>query len=148
VYPRYIDDYDRVRSSGYAHNDWIENGTETGLLGLSLILLGFGTYIVRLMRIWYRRRDFHALGIGAGIVAGLLSIGMHSFVDFNMHIPANPLTLAALLAVGYAAVCRKGHGYSESFFYRKREIERGVACLRIWRLLGWKTLYCRVTLPQ
>jgi O-antigen ligase len=140
VYPRYIDDYDRVRSSGYAHNDWIENGTETGLLGLSLILLGFGTYIVRLMRIWYRRRDFHALGIGAGIVAGLLSIGMHSFVDFNMHIPANPLTLAALLAVGYAAVCRTGHGYSESFFYRKREIT--LTRFRRFAILGLVLLAC------
>jgi len=134
VYPRYIDDYNRVSSSGHAHNDWVEAGTETGFPGLFLILLGFGIYIVRMIRIWYGRRDFHALGIGAGVVAGLLSIGMHSYFDFNMHIPANPLTLAALLAVGYAAVYRKGHGYSESFFYRKREIP--LTRLRRFTILG------------
>ena len=121
VYPRYIDDYDRVSSSGYAHNDWVEAGTETGFPGMLLILSAFAIYIVRMIRIWHRRRNLHALGIGAGVMAGFLSIGMHSYFDFNMHIPANPLTLAALLAIGYAVVHRQGHGYSESFFYRKRE---------------------------
>jgi len=122
VYPKYIDDYDRVSSSGYAHNDWVEAGTETGFPGLLLILFAFAIYMVRMIRIWHRRRDSHALGIGAGVLAGLLSIGMHSYFDFNMHIPANPLTLAALLAIGYAVVHRQGHGVSESFFYHKREI--------------------------
>ena len=131
VYPRYIDDYDRVRGSGYAHNDWVEAGTETGCLGLFLILVGFGIYMVRMMGVWRQRRDFHALGIGAGVVAGLLSIAMHSYFDFNMHIPANPLTLAALLAVGYAAMHRQGRAHGESFFYRKRDIP-----LTRWRRIG------------
>ena len=122
VYPKYIDDYDRVSSSGYAHNDWVEAGTETGFPGLLLIFLAFAIYMVRMTRIWHRRRNLHALGIGAGVMAGLLSVGMHSYFDFNMHIPANPLTLAALLAIGYAAVHRQGHGDSESFFYHKRKI--------------------------
>ncbi len=122
VYPRYIDDYDRVSSSGYAHNDWVEAGTETGCLGLVLIVSAFVVYLVRMIRIWRRRRDLHALGIGAGAMAGLLAVGLHSYFDFNMHIPANPITLAALMAIGYAAVHRQGHGVSESFFYPKREI--------------------------
>ncbi len=122
VYPRYIDDYDRVRASGYAHNDWVEAGTETGFFGLLLILIAFAIYSVQIIRIWHGRRNFHALGIGAGVLAGLLSIGMHSYFDFNMHIPANPLTLAALLALGYVAVHRQRNVNSESFFYQKREI--------------------------
>jgi len=122
VYPRYIDDYDRVRGSNYAHNDWVEAGIDTGCLGLALILSAFATYIVQMIRIWRKRRNFHALGIGAGVVAGLLSIGMHSYFDFNMHIPANPLTLAALLALGYVAVHRQRNVHGESFFYQKREI--------------------------
>ena len=122
VYPRYIDDYDRVRASGYAHNDWVEAGIETGFPGLVLILLGFGIYIARMIGVWRDRRDFHALGIGAGVVAGLLCIGMHSYFDFNMHIPANPLTLAAVLALGYAAVHRQGRVHGEFFLYPTREI--------------------------
>ena len=138
VYPRYIDDYDRVASSGYAHNDWVEAGTETGWLGLGLILLAFGVYLVKMIRIWRRRRDLHALGIGAGAMAGLLAIGLHSYFDFNMHIPANPITLAALMAVGYAAVHRQGHGVSESFFYPKREIP--LTRFRQYALLGLAVL--------
>ncbi len=122
VYPRYIDDYDRVRASGYAHNDWVEAGTETGCLGLVLMVSAFGVYLGKMIRVWWRRRDLHALGIGAGAMAGLLAIGLHSYFDFNMHIPANPFTLAALAALGYAAVHRQGHGPSESFFYAMRKI--------------------------
>jgi O-antigen ligase len=122
VYPRYIDDDDRVPASGYAHNDWVEAGTETGFPGLLLIVFAVVIYMVKMIRIWHRRRDFHALGIGAGVMAALLSMGMHSYFDFNMHIPANPLTLAALLAIGYVAVHRRGHGISESFFYHKGDL--------------------------
>jgi LysM repeat protein len=123
VYPRYIDDYDRVSSSGYAHNDWVEAGTETGCLGLVLIVSAFVVYLVKMIRVWRRRRDLHALGIGAGAMAGLVAVGLHSYFDFNMHIPANPITLAAVMAVGFAAVHRQGHGVSESFFFPKRKIQ-------------------------
>ena len=37
LYPRYLPaEYDGVSSSGYAHNDWLEAGTETGFPGLVL----------------------------------------------------------------------------------------------------------------
>ena len=116
-------EYDGVSSSGYSHNDWIEAGTETGIPGLVLLYALFFIYITKVIRIGKMRRNRHALGIGAGVLAGLLAISFHSYFDFNMHIPANPLTLATLLAVGYAALHRQGYGYSESFFYRKRTIQ-------------------------
>ena len=122
LYPRYIQDYDRVSSSGYSHNDWVEAGTETGLAGELLILIAFILYLIKMIRIWRKRRDRYAVGIGAGVMAGLLSIGFHSYFELNMHIPANPITLAALLGIGYAAVHRQGRGYSESFFYKVRKI--------------------------
>jgi len=123
IYPKYVPaDFDGVSGSGYSHNDWIEAGTETGITGGLLIVMTFIVYLVRMIRIWRQRRNHFALGISAGIMAGLLSIGLHSFFDFNMHIPANPLTLAAIAGIGYSAVHRQGRGYSESFFYRVRKI--------------------------
>ena len=123
VYSRYIDDFDRVSSSGYAHNDWVEAGCETGFSGLSMLLLAFGIYMAKMIRIWYGRRNFYVVGIGAGVVAGLLSVGIHSYFDFSMHIPANPLTLAVLLAIGYAVLHRRGCETGGAFFfYKKREI--------------------------
>ncbi|MFC1488277.1 O-antigen ligase family protein [Thermodesulfobacteriota bacterium] len=123
LYPRYIENHDQVSTSGHAHNDWAEAGIEAGLFGTALILAAFTGLLFRLIRIWMKRRDLYALGIGAGVISGLLSIGIHSFFDFNMHIPANPLALAALLGIGYAALHRQGHGFSESFFFPVRSIE-------------------------
>ncbi len=127
VYPRYIPKdapagFDGVDAAGYSHNDWIEAGAEIGWLGEGLLFLMFMTYLYRMIRVWYIRRDAHASGIGAGAIAALLSVGFHSYFDFSMHIPANPLTLAAVLGIAYVAVHRKGHGYDESFFYRVRKI--------------------------
>ncbi|MEK6194294.1 MAG: hypothetical protein N2F24_08725, partial [Deltaproteobacteria bacterium] len=123
LYPRYVPtEYDGVSSSGYSHNDWVEAGTETGYPGLAIICTAFLIYIYRMTRLWIKRRNLHALGIGIGVVAALLAISFHSYFDFNMHIPANPLTLAAILGIGYAAIHRQGHGYSQSFFYKKRTI--------------------------
>lgn len=124
LYPRYVPkDYDGVSSSGYSHNDWLEAGTETGLIGECLLLTAFILYIIKMFRVWRQRKDRYAIGIGAGVMTGLISIGFHSYFDFNMHIPANPMTLAALLGIGYAAVHRQGRGYSENFFYRMRKIQ-------------------------
>jgi len=123
IYPRYVPaDFDGVSGSGYSHNDWFEAGTEVGIAGGLLIVIAFLVYLIRMISIWRQRRDHFALGISAGIMAGLLSIGIHSFFDFNMHIPANPFTLAALLGLGYAALHRHRRGYTESFFYRMRQI--------------------------
>jgi len=118
LYPRYVPkEHDGVSSSGYSHNDWLEAGTEIGLIGAGLIFLGFIFYLYRLIRTWRARSDPYVLGIGAGAVTALLSLGFHSLSDFNMHIPANPITLAALLAVGYGAVFSQKRGVRETRFY-------------------------------
>lgn len=127
VYPRYVPKdappgFDGVDAAGYSHNDWIEAGAEIGRLGAGLLFLIFMTYLYRMIRLWRIRRDTHASGIGAGAITALLSAGFHSYFDFSMHIPANPLTLAAVLGIAYVAVHREGHGYDESFFYRVRNI--------------------------
>ncbi|MEW6671017.1 MAG: O-antigen ligase family protein [Thermodesulfobacteriota bacterium] len=123
VYPRFSpDDFNRVSSSGHAHNDWIEALSEAGLAGGFLIAAAFILFLFRMIRVWRYRRDLYALGVGAGVMAGLLALAFHSYFELNMHIPANPLTLAAVLALGYAVLHREGRGIKERFFYRTREI--------------------------
>ncbi|MEN8247001.1 MAG: O-antigen ligase family protein, partial [Thermodesulfobacteriota bacterium] len=136
LYPRYVpQEWDGVSSSGYSHNDWLEAGTETGFPGLAIICGAFLIYLYRMTRLWRKRRNLHALGLGAGAMAGLLAIALHSFFDFNMHIPANPLTLAAILGIGYAALHRRGHGASQTFLYPTRVIQ-----LTRWRRFAFFTL--------
>ncbi|MDD3952807.1 MAG: O-antigen ligase family protein [Lentisphaeria bacterium] len=121
LYPRHVPgNKDGVASTGHAHNDWIEAIAELGLLGGGLIIGAFFLYLHRMFRIWRQRNDPHAVGIGAGVMAAAIATGFHSFFDFSLHYLANPLTLAAILALGWVAVHRRGAGYSESFFYGTR----------------------------
>jgi len=108
--------------AGYLHNDWVTLGAELGIMGLILVLVGTVFFIIRMLRVWYRRRDPFAVGIGAGAVAGIISIGIHSYVELNMRVPANPMTLAAIAAIGYSAVHRYRKGRRERFMYRVRRV--------------------------
>jgi len=158
-YPRYVlADYDGVSSSGYSHNDWLEAGTETGVPGMMILYAMFFIYLIRMIRLWRERRDRHAIGMGAGVLAGFIAISFHSYFDFNMHIPANPMTLAAILGIGYAAIHRQGHGYSESFFYRKRTLQLSrirsvilavmvIFCLGALGRLGWRHAAAEAVCP-
>ncbi|MDM8516318.1 O-antigen ligase family protein [Desulfobacterales bacterium HSG16] len=120
LYTRYDPpDFDGVSDSGgYSHNDWLEAATEAGILGGVLLLCAAAVYFFSLFRVWRKRNDMYALGIGIGVMACLCAISFHSFFDLSMHIPANPLTLAAVMAIGYAAVYRQEKGIEEVFFYR------------------------------
>jgi len=123
LYPRYMaDQKDKVSSSGHAHNDWIESGCDTGIAGLLIFIGLFVGIWVGIFRVWRSRSDRFAMGIGAGVMGALLSMGFYGFMDINMHIPATPLTLSALSGVGFVVVHRQRKGYLERFFYAKRTI--------------------------
>jgi len=90
VYPRYETVYDG-RVVDHIHNDYMEALAETGLLG-GLCGMAFLWLLYREARRAFTAeqghfsRALHAAGITA--VSGLL---VHSFVDFNLHIPSNAL---------------------------------------------------------
>jgi len=127
IYSRYVpkdtpEGFEGTGTSGYSHNDWAEASAEVGLAGGVLMLIAFFGYLVYIIRVWFKRDDYYALGIGSGIIVLFISVGIHSFFDFSTHIPANPFTLAAIAGLGYSAVHYKRHGYGESFSYEVREI--------------------------
>lgn len=82
----------------HAHNDFIEILVETGVVGF-LLLMSFAAisfyYALKLMQ---SNKNFHR-GVGFGVSLALVSIGIHGTVDFNLHIPANILTLVTLCAI-------------------------------------------------
>ena len=88
AYPPYQTDAQDLVTE-HAHNDYVEALTETGLLGGVLILaalvlffrIAFGNLAAQL------RHEAGWMQLGAAVACcGLL---VHSFVDFNLHIPAN-----------------------------------------------------------
>ncbi|CAN2049715.1 ABC-2 type transport system permease protein [Candidatus Magnetomoraceae bacterium gMMP-13] len=116
LYSRYAPD----DTSSYPHNEWIEYFVEMGIGGF-FILTGMLYYIFRVLRQWCQRNNLYSLGISSGVLAGILSLAFHSYFDFNMHITAIPLTLAATAALAFLSlyIVQRKHG---KFFYRTRKI--------------------------
>jgi O-antigen ligase len=83
----------------HAHNDYAEALAETGVAGGALILFALGLFFrlaFRNLRQRLRQREGW-LPIGAAI--GCCGLLVHSFVDFNFHIPANAAWFAVCAAI-------------------------------------------------
>ena len=96
VYPRYDTVYDG-RLVDHVHNDYLEGLAETGLLG-GLCGVYFLWEFYRESRKAFKATQAHlSLALHAAGIATVTGLLFHSFVDFNLHIPANALLF--LLAV-------------------------------------------------
>ena len=101
VYPAYRTFYADVFINA-AHNDYVQVVTETGLLGFGAVLAFLAIVYVRAFRklrgtnldIW-RSATLAAL-------LGVTGILVHSFVDFNLQIPANAAMFYVMAAIASA----------------------------------------------
>lgn len=83
----------------HAHNDYLEWIFEAGLIAAVLILVFLVCYIRRWPQVLKEGRwsHFHFIQLAAGM--SVLLLGLHGFVDFNLHIPANAIYFAFLAGV-------------------------------------------------
>lgn len=86
-------------SYDHAHNDYAECLIETGLVGAGLLAAIGATTLLHGVLLLRRRRDPTASALAFAGVMALVALALHSFVDFNLHIPAVAATLAALMAL-------------------------------------------------
>lgn len=90
----------------HAHNDYVEVAATTGLVGLGLLLALCAGAFWRAVRALDDDHPALARGMAAGIVMALISLALHSVVDFNLQIPANALTLSTILALAWCLPVR------------------------------------------
>ncbi len=88
----------------HAHNDYLELLSETGVLGFLLLAGGIVWMMVQIFRKWKARRNLEIKGLAMGGFISCVIILIHSLTDFNLHIPANALVFAAVLALTTAIV--------------------------------------------
>jgi O-antigen ligase len=88
----------------YAHNDYVQCLAELGLIGSALVAAICGYWLVAFGRL---RRWKHPVALGAVGALGLTAT--HCWVDFQLHSPANLLTLGVLLtlALNWATLKRR-----------------------------------------
>jgi hypothetical protein len=80
----------------YAHNEYLQVTAELGLIGAALLAVLLATIAGLLL---YTRHRSPAPRTWAGAAAALTALTAHSAVDFLWHIPAIPLTAAALIGL-------------------------------------------------
>ncbi|MCX6894636.1 MAG: O-antigen ligase family protein [Verrucomicrobia bacterium] len=85
----------------HVHNDYLETLADWGVAGAALAaaagaLLGYGV-----VKTWRARRDgaSNDSAFLLGAATGLFALLLHSAVDFNLHVPANALLAASLMAL-------------------------------------------------
>ncbi|HEY0822588.1 MAG TPA: O-antigen ligase family protein, partial [Ramlibacter sp.] len=109
VYPRFqpfaVDGF-----AGHAHHDYAELLFDGGIFAV-LLMAAFGwlavSRAVQLVRTGLRRRRLRSVEMASAICGlGLLGFLLHSFVEFNMHIPANAIA-ASLLAGAFLRPLRR-----------------------------------------
>ncbi len=77
----------------YAHNDYLQALTECGALGFSIILWGIIAFYRTICK--FDKKDTIRICLLASVVA----IAIHSFFDFNLHIPANAIILVIIISL-------------------------------------------------
>lgn len=90
VYPRYETAYD-ARIVDHIHDDHFELLAETGIAGGFCWLAFIGLLAVFGLKNLSAHQDRFVRAIQLGALVACVGLLVHSFVDFNLHIPANAL---------------------------------------------------------
>ncbi len=88
----------------WAHNDYAQFAAETGLVGLGMMGLLVVITLGAAIRAQWLRRDPLMRGMSFACMMGVTSILIHSWVDFNLQIPANAALFMVLLALGWISL--------------------------------------------
>lgn len=87
----------------HAHNDYVEIAADNGLIGLGILGLFVVLTAARGIAVLRKRRSSLPRGIAFGGLMALLSLMIHSAVDFNLQTPANALTLVVVMSMIWIA---------------------------------------------
>jgi O-antigen ligase len=91
----------------HAHNDYLELATEFGTPGAALLVALVLGVALPALRYAHQGPPGGAAYQALGAAGGIAALGVHSFGDFNLRLPANALVFAALLGLAYA--CTGAH---------------------------------------
>ncbi len=98
-----------VTTPQQAHNDYLELLASGGIVGAAL-LIWFAVALVKQAGRNVRTSEGLQRAASLGAIVGLAGVGIHSIVDFGLHITVNALVFMALLAIiSLPPIPRAGH---------------------------------------
>lgn len=95
VFPRYQPPDFRLRDV-YAYNDYLHMISETGIFVLPFIFWVIFNSLRSGITTFLHTKGRFKRGVTLGAITGIVAILIHSFVDFNLHIPANAILFIVL----------------------------------------------------
>jgi O-antigen ligase len=118
AYPLYETHYDGLVVD-HVHNDYVEALAETGLLGAVCGLSFLWLLFQEARKNFEADQNHFSRALHAGAIVAVCGLLLHSFVDFNLHIPGNALLflLQAYMATS-APLASKALPSSQSRLHR------------------------------
>lgn len=108
LYPRMVGDGEPLY---FAHNDYAQLLAESGLVGLGLSTVP-AVALARAARYFWRHASGVERTLGAAAWAAVAGIGIHSFFDWNLHVPANALLTCVAAGLALASGAGECGGYA------------------------------------
>jgi hypothetical protein len=87
-----------VSTPQQAHNDYLELLASGGILGAALFIW-FAVALIREARHSVKTSEGFQRAVSLGAIIGLVGVGVHSIVDFGLHITINALVFVVLVAI-------------------------------------------------
>jgi len=87
----------------HAHNDILEFAAETGIIGIVLLISIVLLSLYSAIKALSLRRESLMIGLAFTATMAILALSIHSFVDFNLQVPANAATFMVILALAWIA---------------------------------------------
>ncbi len=84
---------------GHTHNDYLHLLADCGLFAFLAVLGIFSTLVWKGLALVQKDTHRWKVCVGSGCLAAIFSLGVHSFVDFNFHIPANFMMFGILSGI-------------------------------------------------
>lgn len=85
----------------HAHCDYLEAASELGVPGGLLVFGSIFWIVARAARRYRKTEDRFDATVCLGCTGAIAAISVHSLADFNLHIPANALVFAVILALAW-----------------------------------------------
>jgi O-antigen ligase len=98
----------------HTHNDFVEIAVDTGLVGFGLLAVVVLLTLWRVVRLYGLRQPRLNRGMAFGVAMAVSCLMIHSFVDFNLQIPANALTFVVILSLVWVIVPLPDHKKARS----------------------------------
>ena len=97
----------------FAHNDYLQMVAEIGFVGFAILLVLGVVVVGKALAASSQPVGAEERYLGIACVGSLTAIALHSFVDFNLYIPANALLFVWIAgtteALGFAAYRPRRH---------------------------------------